>query len=140
MFAGELITTELKKRAEGDTRVAIKMINSELIQNDSNYFVCLIVSFPQESPSIRAEDLEKRFFQEISIMWSCSFHRSVVTLIGFSKSPMSIVTKRYSTDLLSYIMKSQEPLPISLILKLAGSVFFFFFLCQSSPSKDIRCW
>ena len=112
VYAGELLDTELISRTNG-RKVAVKLLQ-----------------FSEKMPK---EQQTARLLQEVSILWSCSFHPTVVDLVGFSREPMAIITKMYSTDLMTYILESQEPIPISLSLKLAG--YFCFAL-----SLDVFYW
>jgi len=113
VYAGELLDTELISRNNG-RKVAVKLLQ-----------------FSEKMPK---EQQTARLLQEVSILWSCSFHPTVVDFVGFSREPMAIITKMYSTDLMTYILESQEPIPISLSLKLAG------YFCFAPFSLDVFSW
>jgi len=83
---------------------------------------------------------DKRFFQEISVMWfdfffsfsfsfslfrflifirACSFHPNVIKLIGYTTEPKKyIITKLYDLDLFQFIHHPTEDLSSLLALKL----------------------
>ena len=104
----------------GSVRVG-ELLDAELISRSNVRRVAVkLLEFPEK---MSKEQQTARLLQEVSILWSCSFHPNVVDFVGFSKDPMVIITKMYSTDLMTYILESQEPIPISLSLKLAGYSF-----------------
>jgi len=47
--------------------------------------------------------LDDHFHQEVSIMWSLSFHRNVIKMIGYTDSPRAIITPLYKTDLFRFL-------------------------------------
>jgi len=74
--------------------------------------------------------------QEVSIIWSCTFHVNVVKLVGYTIEPsFYIATKLYEIDLFTLIHHPDETISPLLGLKLAGyyfSLIFFdyFFFCR----------
>ena len=74
-----------------------------------------------EHPSFSAEENKERFLQELSIMWSCTFHDNVVKLVGYTLEPnFYIITKLYEVDLHALVHHPNEDISPLLALKLAG--------------------
>ena len=73
-------------------------------------------------PSLSEEDNEDRFHQEVSIMWSLSFHPNVIKLVGYCENPRCIVTKLYPTDMFRYLhtQEDKSPLESHLLLHLCS--------------------
>jgi len=46
-----------------------------------------------EDQNISPEESKTRFEQEIAIMWGISSHPNIITLVGYSENPASIITK-----------------------------------------------
>ena len=100
VYAGELLDTELISRNNG-RKVAVKLLQ-----------------FPEKMPK---EQQTARLLQEVSIMWSCSFHPTVVDFVGFSKEPMVIITTS---------LNLRTPFPFPCLSNWLGITFFLhsFFL------------
>jgi len=76
-----------------------------------------------DSSKLSLEESRERFLQEVSIMWSCTFHQNVAKLVGYTMDPyFMIATKLYELDLFTFIHHPEEPLPSILALKLAGDI------------------
>jgi len=75
-------------------------------------------------PSLSNEDNMERFHQEVSIMWSLSFHANIVKLIGYTESPRTIITRLYPTDLFRYLhtQSDKTPLESHLLLHLCSGM------------------
>ena len=73
-------------------------------------------------PTLSDEDNMERFHQEVSIMWSLSFHPNVIKLIGYTEAPRCVVTKLYPTDLFRYLhtQDDKSPLESHLLLHLCS--------------------
>jgi serine/threonine protein kinase len=63
-------------------------------------------------PSLSDEDNQERFHQEVSIMWSLSFHANIIKLIGYTEEPRTIVTRLYPTDLFRYLHTQEDKTPL----------------------------
>jgi serine/threonine protein kinase len=72
--------------------------------------VCVCVCWQvADWPTLSDEENEERFHQEVSIMWSLSFHPNVIKLLGYSDSPTrSIITRLYPTDLFRYLHTQED--------------------------------
>ena len=75
-------------------------------------------------PTLSEEDNLERFHQEVSIMWSLTFHPNVIKLIGYTQNPNTIVTRLYPTDLFRYLhtQEDKETLEPHLILHLCSGM------------------
>jgi len=83
------------------------------------------------SPKISAEQNKERFLQEISMMWSCTFHQNVIKLIGYTLEPeLCIITKLYEIDLYTLIHHPQEQISSLLALKLSCDIAAAMNYCQ----------
>ena len=75
-------------------------------------------------PSLSEEDNLERFHQEVSIMWSLSFHSNIIKMIGYTENPNAIVTRLYPTDLFRYLhtQDDKSPLESHLLLHMASGL------------------
>eukprot|EP00160_Parvularia_atlantis_P015722 Unigene464_Nuclearia_a/m.1504 Unigene464_Nuclearia_a/g.1504 ORF Unigene464_Nuclearia_a/g.1504 Unigene464_Nuclearia_a/m.1504 type:complete len:788 (+) Unigene464_Nuclearia_a:4271-6634(+) len=71
-------------------------------------------------PAMSEEDNADRFHQEVSIMWSLSFHPNIIKMIGYTDEPRTIVTRLYPTDLFRFLHAQADKtrLPMGLALHL----------------------
>jgi len=65
------------------------------------------------------EENLQRFHQEVSLLFSLIFHENIATLIGYTESPQTIITKMYRTDLTRFILNPEEHISPSLAISLA---------------------
>jgi serine/threonine protein kinase len=63
-------------------------------------------------PTLSEEENMERFHQEVSIMWSLSFHTHIIKLLGYTETPRCIVTKLYPTDLFRYLHTQDDKAPL----------------------------
>ena len=68
------------------------------------------------------EENMERFHQEVSLLWSLAFHRNIATLIGYTDSPSTIVTKLYETDLFQFLQNPDEEVTIPIAVLLASQI------------------
>jgi len=77
----------------------------------------------QPSPKISEQENKERFLQEISIMWSCTFHENMIKLVGYTLEPeYLILTKLYEIDLFTLIHHPNEQIIPLLALKLSNDI------------------
>lgn len=96
-----------------------------------HFFLSLLLA---EFSQLSGEENKERFLQEVSIMWSCTFHENVVKLIGYTLSPDHfIATKLYELDLFTLVHHPTESISPLLILKLCGSVCLSSLNTQPNP-------
>lgn len=60
------------------------------------------------------------FQQEISLMWSVSFHPNVITLLGYCDSPRQIIVEMMETDLLNVISTKPQILNQQVAIRILG--------------------
>ena len=97
------------------------LLDQELVEQHSATHVAL--KRVEKNPNISREENKERFLQEVSIIWSCTFHPNIMKLVGYTLEPeFYIVTKMYPIDLFTLIHHPDEDIPPLLALKLAWYV------------------
>jgi len=98
------------------------LLNSDAIQRNGSE-VCAVKEV-LDWPSLNDDDNSERFHQEVSIMWSLSFHANVIKLLGYTEEPRTIITRLYPTDLFRYLHAQEEksPLESHLLLHLVSGM------------------
>lgn len=104
-------TNDLKlkgKIAEGGGGVVYKgeLNNHEFIARAGVKDVVVKVLKPL--PHMAFAELKTTVFQEIAIMYALINHSNIITLVGFTEEPLSIVTKLYDRNLFSLCMALPE--------------------------------
>lgn len=54
------------------------------------------------------EEMRNMFNQEVSIMWSLSFHENIIKLIGFTEEPLAMIMKYYSQSMSDLIKNAPD--------------------------------
>jgi len=105
------------------------LLDRDLIaQHNTNYVAVKKVT---PNPKLNEEQNKDRFLQEISIMWSCTFHQNVIKLVGYSIEPeLCIITKLYEIDLFTLIHHPNEHISPLLALKLICDIAAAMAYCQ----------
>jgi len=107
---------------------AILLDNDLIAQHNTNYVAVKKVT---PNPKLTEEQNKDRFLQEISIMWSCTFHQNVIKLVGYSIEPeLCIITKLYQIDLFTLIHHPNENISPLLALKLVCDIAGAMAYCQ----------
>ena len=98
------------------------MLQPDAIQRNGTE-VCAIKEVA-DWPNLSDDDNLERFHQEVSIMWSLSFHPNVIKLVGYTETPNTIVTRLYPTDLFRYLhtQEDKSPLESHLLLHLCSGM------------------
>ena len=98
------------------------LLDPQAIQRNGHEVVAL--KEVADWPSLSEEDNMERFHQEVSIMWSLSFHANIIKLIGYTESPRCIITRLYPTDLFRYLhtQEDKSPLESHLLLHLCSGM------------------
>ena len=86
------------------------LLQPEAVQRNGNEVVA--AKEVADWPSLSDEDNTDRFHQEVSIMWSLSFHPNVIKLIGYCENPNVIITRLYPTDLFRYLHTQEDKAPL----------------------------
>ncbi|KAI3651988.1 hypothetical protein MP228_003291 [Amoeboaphelidium protococcarum] len=68
----------------------------------------VVVKVLKPLPHMAFSELKTLVYQEIAIMQSLSHHPNIITLIGFTDEPLSIVMKQYDRNLFSLVMSLPE--------------------------------
>ena len=139
VFRGVLLDQDLINQ-HNTFDVAIKKVESEppFLSFFLSFFLVSLAFFgecggslslffiPSEHPKFTNEENKDRFLQEVSIMWSCTFHENVVKLVGYALEPnLYIVTRLQEVDLFSLVHHHpEEKISPLLALKLAGYPIF----------------
>jgi len=99
------------------------VLDRGLVQRNNNKTVAA-VKHVTGSAALDDEANLDRFHQEIAIMWSLSFHRNVIKLIGYTDEPRTIVTPLYKTDLFRFLhhQDDEDPLEPGLALHLCAGI------------------
>jgi len=105
------------------------LLDSDLIaQHNTNYVAVKKIT---SNPKLSEEQNKDRFLQEISIMWSCTFHQNVIKLIGYSIEPeLCIIARLYEIDLFTLIHHPNETISPLLALKLVCDIAGAMAYCQ----------
>jgi len=122
VFRGIFLDQELIKQYS-TVGIALKKIerNDLLFFSPSTISSSSLLFVSLAHPKLSAQENKESFLQEVSIMWSCSFHQNVVKLVGYTVEPVCyIATKLYELDLFTLIHHPDEPIQPVLALKLAG--------------------
>ena len=104
IYKGQLLDTAITSRT-GFSEVAIKEV--------------------QDWPMLSTEENEDRFHQEVSLMWSLSFHPAIIQLIGYTDEPRTIIIPIYATDLFRFLHSTDDatvPLDSNLFLHLISGI------------------
>jgi len=88
IYRGTLLNPDLTRKNENHSAVAVKMI--------------------KRVPGISPENELAIFHQEVSIMWSVSFHENVISMLGYCEGPNMIVTELLDTDLMDYVQNQPQ--------------------------------
>jgi len=98
------------------------LLQADAIQRNGSE-ICAVKEV-MDWPSLSDEDNMEHFHQEVSIMWSLSFHSNVVKLLGYTEEPRTIVTRLYPTDLFRYLhtQEDKSPLESHLLLHLCSGM------------------
>ena len=86
------------------------LLDAQAIQRNGSEVVA--VKEVADWPTLSEDDNMERFHQEVSIMWSLSFHANIIKLIGYSETPRVIVTRLYPTDLFRYLHTQDDKSPL----------------------------
>jgi eukaryotic-like serine/threonine-protein kinase len=86
------------------------LLDAQAIQRNGNEVVAL--KEVADWPTLSDEDNMERFHQEVSIMWSLSFHANIIKLIGYTEEPRCIITRLYPTDLFRYLHTQEDKSPL----------------------------
>jgi len=86
------------------------LLSAEAIQRNGSE-ICAIKEV-LDWPSLSDEDNAERFHQEVSIMWSLSFHANVIKMLGYTEEPRTIITRLYPTDLFRYLHTQDDKAPL----------------------------
>ena len=108
-------STDLRPEARLTAGGAGTIFRGALLQPDAiqrnGTEVCAIKEV-SDWPSLSEDDNLERFHQEVSIMWSLSFHPNVIKLVGYTENPNTIVTRLYPTDLFRYLHTQEDKSPL----------------------------
>ena len=96
--------------------------NQLAVRNGSR--VVVLKHVDDRQGALEKDDLEERFHQEVSIMWSLSFHPNIIKLVGYTDQPMAIVTPLYKTDLFRFLHNQEDKsqLASDLLLNLSAGI------------------
>ena len=86
------------------------LLDAQAIQRNGHEVVAL--KEVADWPSLSEEDNMERFHQEVSIMWSLSFHQHIIKLVGYCEEPRCIITRLYPTDLFRYLHTQDDKSPL----------------------------
>jgi len=114
-----------KKLTEGGVGTIYKaeLLDNQLaVRNGSRVVVLKLVDGRQGA--LEREEIEERFHQEISIMWSLSFHPNIIKLLGYTDEPMAIVAPLYKTDLFRFLHNQEDKSQLApdLLLNLSAGI------------------
>ena len=120
-------TTDVRPEARLTAGGAGTIYRATLLQSDAiqrNGSEICAVKEVMDWPSLADEDNAERFHQEVSIMWSLSFHANIVKLLGYTEEPRTIITRLYPTDLFRYLhtQEDKSPLESHLLLHLCSGM------------------
>eukprot|EP00158_Paraphelidium_tribonemae_P006134 Partr_v1_DN27691_c3_g1_i6_m64777 len=92
------------KMAEGGGGIIYKadLLNPEFLQRFGK--AAVVVKVLKPLPHMSFADLKTIVQQEIAIMNILSHHPNIITLVGFTEEPLSIITKQYERNLFSMVM------------------------------------
>ena len=98
------------------------LLSADAIQRNGSE-ICAVKEV-MDWPSLTDEENAERFHQEVSIMWSLSFHANVIKLLGYTEEPRTIITRLYPTDLFRYLhtQEDKSPLESHLLLHLCSGM------------------
>jgi len=105
------------------------LLDKELI--DQHKFREIAIKKINKNPNLTELENRDRFLQEISIMWSCTFHTNIIKIVGYTLEPeFLLVTKLYEIDLFTLIHHPNETIVPLLALKLVNDIAAGMFYCE----------
>ena len=98
-------------RLPGSRAFAATLLDVTLSQRTGTSSVVVKKYVP--NPAVSEEVNTERFHTEVALMWSLSFHPNVISLVAYTDEPRAIITRRYETDLASFLHNEGDQSPLS---------------------------